>query len=78
VAVSDHVPDSPTVTESWCPTCAPDRDPLRELLEERWCGLHAPSLDGALDKVVRADLGYLSGSAEAEANDCQRIQRLIR
>jgi hypothetical protein len=62
--VSDHLTDSAPVARAYCPGCEPDADPIGEILDVRWCELHAPARDGAEDTTVNAD-SFLSGSAEA-------------
>jgi hypothetical protein len=63
-AAMDYLTDSPVVARSYCPGCEPDADPVREILDVRWCDGHAPARDGSDDVAVASDI-YLSGSAEA-------------
>ena len=36
----------------YCPGCRPNADPIHELLVLRWCGTHAPTLNGPDDTAV--------------------------
>lgn len=36
----DHI--TPDLGIPWCPTCAPDKDPTREILQTRYCARHDP------------------------------------
>lgn len=62
--MTDFLTDSPVIARSYCPGCEPEADPLREILDVRWCDAHAPPRDGPDDAAVTSD-AYLSGSAEA-------------
>lgn len=63
--------DTLYVAAHWCPGCAPDRDPVREILEVRYCETHRPEAEGSDDARV-AGTAYLSGSAEAGGDDGNR------
>jgi hypothetical protein len=63
-AVSEFLTDAPVVARAYCPTCEPDADPTREILDVRWCDAHTPARDGTDDATVTSD-AFLSGSAEA-------------
>lgn len=75
--MADYIPDSPRLGEYWCPGCAPARDPTREILETRWCLMHAPSRAGP-DDAATGEGRLLSGAAEAEGRDCAAMSKLIR
>ena len=66
--MSDHLPDTEYLGTPYCPTCYPERDPLTEILEVRYCGTHQPELGGAADGQVKTQ-SYMSGSAEAGGED---------
>ena len=36
----DYLPDSPYLARHCCPTCEPDADPTRAILELRYCPAH--------------------------------------
>ena len=40
--------------KKWCPECEPERDPIKEVLIEKWCWRHAPPeiLPGTADDRV--------------------------
>lgn len=79
-SLNDWVPDTPYQARSYCPLCEPEADPIKEILEVRWCELHTPSRSGSADDYIRSN-AYLSGSAEAEGADnkrwCDAIHRGI-
>jgi len=62
--LTEHIPDSPSVSRLYCPACEPDADPSCEILDVRWCTAHAPSSAGADDCVITVE-SFLSGSVEA-------------
>lgn len=75
--MSDYIVDSPNVTSKWCPTCRPDADPMKELLEESYCDMHRQGLMGSEDILVSS--GHTpTSSVEADGHDCREFQRLIR
>jgi hypothetical protein len=53
-----------SVARLYCPGCEPDADPVKEILDVRWCAAHCPKADGAEDEKIAAN-AYLCGSAEA-------------
>ena len=73
-----YLDDTPNVARSYCPECEPDADPIKEVLDVRYCGMHGPTTAGLDDSGVRSQ-DYLSGSAESggEANRamCDFIHR---
>lgn len=74
--MSDYLNDSPILSRAYCPTCEPDADPFKEILETRYCGEHDVRPLGADDQLVQG--GYwLNGNGDADPNDCRAIQRLI-
>lgn len=68
--MSDFIPDSPYLAQSWCPGCQPDRDPTVEILDVRWCDSHRQS-DAGDEDVLGG--GFLSGSAEAGGEGNRRV-----
>jgi hypothetical protein len=74
--VTDFLPDTPAVARPYCPTCEPNADPCREILDVRWCAAHTPAWNGTDDAVVRAE-AFLSGSTEAGGDDNRRWCRLV-
>lgn len=74
--MTDFLTDTPVVARSYCPGCEPDTDPVREILDVRWCDAHTPARDGPDDAVVASD-AYLSGSAEAGGDVNRRWCELL-
>lgn len=50
--MTTDLPDTKDLSEKWCPTCQPERDPSREILSVQYCSLHAPKNDGVDDAGV--------------------------
>jgi hypothetical protein len=77
--VTEYVADSPPLARPYCPGCEPGADPLREILDVRWCDEHIPGRDGSDDERVNT-AAVLSGTAEAggEMNRrwCELVHRL--
>lgn len=74
--------DTPNLAASYCPGCAPDRDPIEEILTVRWCDEHRPR-DGGFDDdkaTVGADLLTSTGDVEAATNRpwCEFLHRTAR
>ena len=69
-------PRSSVVVRPYCPGCEPETDPMRELLELRWCPSHAPAWDGT-DDILVAATSRAGGSAEAGGEDNRRWCELI-
>jgi hypothetical protein len=74
--VSDYLTDSAPIARAYCPGCEPNADPIREILDVRWCEGHAPAREGCDDSTVNSD-GFLSGSAEAGGDANRRWCKLI-
>lgn len=62
--MTDFLTESRVVARSYCPSCEPDADPCREVLDVHWCDAHTPSREG-IDDVRVGSEAILSGSAEA-------------
>lgn len=75
-AVTEYVPDSPSVARVYCPGCEPDADPSREILDVRWCPSHSPSSCGTDDAAVSVE-AFMSGSIEAGGDDNRRWCELL-
>ena len=60
----------------YCPDCEPDADPLRDILDVRWCEHHAPPRAGTADAAV-APTAFISGSAEAGGETNRRWCELL-
>jgi hypothetical protein len=69
--VTEYTRDSPAVARPYCPSCEPDADPSREILDVHWCVAHAPAWSGADDGLVTTST-MLSGSSEAGGEDNRR------
>ena len=55
------------VTRRWCPTCEPDVDQVKELVEVYYCCSHVPDSAGEKDGYVTSphvELGFVSPLAE--------------
>jgi len=74
--VTDFLPDTPSVSRAYCPTCEPDADPSAEILDVRWCSTHTPVSGGLDDESVTVDV-YLSGGVEAGGEDNRRWCELL-
>jgi len=74
--VTDFLPDTPSVSRAYCPTCEPNADPSLEILDVRWCSTHTPASGGLDDQSVTAD-AYLSGGVEAGGDDNRRWCELL-
>ena len=46
------LPETPNLATDWCPTCEPERDPVREILAVKYCWAHPVSLIGSADCTV--------------------------
>lgn len=68
--MSDFLAETPPATVPWCPTCEPERDPTKELLETRYCRLHEPPRAGVDDDGVAQ--GWVSGSLDCTGEDNRR------
>lgn len=66
--MSDILPDSPAIARPYCPTCEPDADPCKEILDVRWCDAHSPNRSGLDDETISPGV-MPSGSAEAGGDD---------
>ena len=75
--MSDWLQDTPPMAVHWCPTCQPEKDPTKEILETRYCVQHAPTTKGADDDAVNTPQAWLNGSTEADGVDCREFQKLI-
>lgn len=74
--MSDFLSETPSLARAYCPSCEPNADPCREILDVRWCEAHLPVRDGADDGAVTSD-AFLSGSAEAGGEANRRWCELI-
>lgn len=74
--MSDFLASTPSVSRQWCPMCEIERDPLTEILEERYCHRHAPATKGVDDDAV-LDESVLSGNSEAGGATARAICGLI-
>lgn len=74
----DHLADTAFLGRHWCPTCEPNVDPTREILETRYCGMHTPPVPGLDDGIVGDIVGMrVSGSVESGGADNRRWCALI-
>jgi len=75
--VTDFIePRSSVVVRPYCPSCEPETDPTRDLVELRWCPTHAPAWGGTDDLLVTAN-ALPGGSGEAGGEDNRRWCELI-
>jgi hypothetical protein len=74
--------ETPNLASAYCPSCDPERDPIRELLTVRWCDAHEPKYQGLDDEKATVGTGVLDsgGQAQAETNRqwCQLVHRTVR
>lgn len=67
--MTDIPAGAPQVGRAYCPACEPAADPIREILDVRWCEAHAPTRDGVDDGNVRLDaFGVSNGEGGGEDN----------
>lgn len=59
--MSDFLQDTPFVAVSYCPGCEPERDPVAEVLDTRWCIFHTPPVRGDVDDAITAQ-SFLSNT----------------
>ena len=58
---------TPFIAERWCPDCAPNRDPLTEVLQTEYCREHERSTVGSEDLTVVRIWEFLgTGGEEAD------------
>ena len=71
--------DTPKLGRSWCPTCEPECDPTREILDVRFCEPHRET-DKACpdDALAKTDRILVGGTTEADGHDCREFMKLIR
>jgi hypothetical protein len=69
--MADYIPDTPSIGRIYCPGCEPEVDPMREILDVRWCENHTPQ-GGGLDDAMAGSTISISGSAEAGGEDNRR------
>ena len=65
--------DTPRLGVPWCPTCEPDRDMTREILDVRYCPIHTPSWAGADDPAGTDAIPIVEAGGEANRNMCDLI-----
>lgn len=53
-----------SVARLYCPGCEPNVDPVKEILDVRWCVAHRPGADGVDDAKISTN-AHLYGSVEA-------------
>lgn len=73
--------ETPNLAVSYCPGCAPERDPTAEILTVRWCADHQPRIAGFDDEraSVGTDSLYVPCDAEAATNRpwCDLLHRTV-
>lgn len=71
--------DTPDLSEKWCPLCAPDRDPSREILEVKYCYAHVPVRTGVDDGVItETNISSQSGTGESEGETNRLMSDLLK
>lgn len=70
--------ETENVARRWCPSCEPERDPTREILQVLWCPTHYPRTSGSEDAKVRFGPGLSSTDSEADGEDCAKFARALR
>ncbi len=76
--MTDYTRDTPKLGREWCPGCAPEGDPTREILDVSWCGEHPPVRTGLDDARVGFDDCMIVGNGESEGLVNSAFQKLIR
>lgn len=69
--------DTPNLAASYCPGCAPERDPIREILTVHWCEGHQPRYGGFDDEKATVSKDALCSSGDAEAVTNRRWCALV-
>jgi hypothetical protein len=64
------------MSRSYCPGCEPTADPIGEVLDVRWCDVHAPGRDGLEDGRAHFETAHASGT-EAGGEDNRRWCELV-
>ena len=64
---------TPALGVPWCPTCEPERDMTREILDVRYCPIHTPSWAGADDPAGTGAIPIVEAGGEANRNMCDLI-----
>ena len=67
--------DTPNMAEGWCPGCEPGRDPLREILLERYCDGHPVGMVGVEDDKVEQTF---VATGESDGETCRAFAELLR
>ena len=87
--VTPHTPDddnayivskSGDYSQSYCPTCQPDLDPLTGIWIVCYCADHSPSVSGSADRLTGSSHIPLLGSVDSDGETnrvwCDLIHRL--
>lgn len=74
---ANYLPDSPPEATAWCPGCAPERDPIKELIYEQRCADHTPKRDGADDDLVSTSGAWLGGSNEGDGDTGRAFAEIV-
>jgi hypothetical protein len=72
--------DTKDLSEKWCPTCQPDRDPSREILQVEYCSIHTPARDGADDSGVtgNSSFGTHYGAMDSDGATNKLVSDLLK
>ena len=74
--------ETPDLAASYCPGCAPERDPIEEILAVRWCDVHQPAVGGLDDERATVSTDTLCSSVDAEAATnrpwCELVHRTVK
>lgn len=74
--------ETPNLAAYYCPGCAPERDPIDEILTVRWCPMHQPTDAGSDDERanVSNDTLISTGDVGAASNRpwCQLFHSAAR
>jgi hypothetical protein len=76
--MADYIPDTPAIGRIYCPGCEPDADPIREILDVRWCQNHAPQgggVDDAMAGVAISVSGTMEAGGEGNRRWCDALHR---
>jgi len=76
---NNYVAETPNLAKEWCPSCEPERDPSREILQVHHCYMHDPGLLGSADAMVTPpEHSAWSTPGEAGGDESRRINDLLR
>jgi len=75
--------ETPYLATPYCPGCAPERDPIVEVLAVHWCEAHQPRMGGTDDgRATLTNDVLVSSSSDVEATTnrpwCDLVHRALK